>query len=126
MKINSSLLILKKTCLNQSRSQSPRSSVGGMHGIHCIPLLSDPVHLASAQYLYFLTMEPLQRVDNDIVRKNYVSSSLKTSCPGIKTLNHIKSESVKVFVVNIWSHAWMHAGCNLHCVIFPCQKFSIV
>ena len=37
-----------------------------MHRIHCIPLLSDPVHLASAQYLSFLTMEPLQGVENDI------------------------------------------------------------
>ena len=57
------------------------------------------------QYLYFLTMEPLQRVENDIARKNYVPSSSKNSCPGIKSLNHIESEPVKVFVINIWSHA---------------------
>ena len=78
-----------------------------MHGIHCIPLLSDPVHQANAQYLNVLTMEPLQGVENDIARKNYVSRSFKNACPGIKTLNHIESEPVKVFVMNIWSHACM-------------------
>ena len=78
-----------------------------MHGTHCIPLLSDPVHYASAQYLNFLTMESLQGVENDIAQKNYVISSFKNSCPGIITLNHIESEPVKVFVMNIWSHACM-------------------
>ena len=46
-------------------------------------------------------------VENDIARKNYVSSSFKDSCPGIKTLNHIESKPVKVFVMNIWSHTCM-------------------
>ena len=58
-----------------------------MHGIH----------------LNFLTMERLQGVGNDIDAPN----SFKNSCPGIKTLNHIDSEPVNVFVKNIWSHACM-------------------
>ena len=32
---------------------------------------------------------------------------LKNSCPGTITLIHIESEPVKVFVMNIWSHACM-------------------
>ena len=58
-------------------------------------------------HLNFLTMESLQGVGNDIDRKNYVLNSFKNSCPGIKTLNHIESEPVNVFVKNIWSHACM-------------------
>ena len=38
-----------------------------------------------------LNEEPLQRVENDIDRKNYAPSSFKNPCPGIKTLNHIES-----------------------------------
>ena len=72
-----------------------------------MPLLSDPVHEASAQYLNFLTMEFLQGVENDIARKNYVLSSFMNFCPGIITLNHIESEPVKVFVISIWPHAGM-------------------
>ena len=82
-----------------------------MHGIHCIPLLSDPVHYASAQYLNFLTMESLQGVENDTAQKNYVINSFKNSCPGIITLNHIESEPVKVFVVNIIIVACLHVIC---------------
>ena len=48
-----------------------------------------------------------------IARKNYVPSSSKNTCPGNKTLNHIESEPVKVFVMNIWSHM---PACNLHCM----------
>ena len=55
-------------------------------------------------HLNFLTMEPLQGVENDIDRKNYAP------CPGIKTLNHIESEPVNVFVKNIWPMP----ACNLH------------
>ena len=58
-------------------------------------------------HLNFLTMEPLQGVENDIDQKNYAPSSFKNSCPGIKTLNHFESEPVNVFVKNIWSHAYM-------------------
>ena len=50
-------------------------------------------------------MESSQGVENNIARKNYVPSSCKNCCPGIKTLNHIESEPVKVVVMNIWSHA---------------------
>ena len=39
-------------------------------------------------------MEPLQGVENDIARKNYVLSSFN-SCPGIKTLNHIGASQLK-------------------------------
>ena len=39
-------------------------------------------------------MTALQGVGNDNVRKKYVPSSFKNSCPGIKTLN---SNPVKVF-----------------------------
>ena len=89
----------------QYRSQSPpailckriRGALGKklkrMHGIHCIPLVSDPVH-------------PLQGVEN-IARKNYVPSSSKNSCPGIKTLNHIESEPVKACYEYTCSHACM-------------------
>ena len=56
-------------------------------------------------------MEPLQGVENDIALKNYVSSSFKNSCPGIKMLNHIESKPVKVFVM---TYGRMPA-CNLHC-----------
>ena len=38
-----------------------------------------------------LNEEPLQRVENDIDRKNYAPTSFKNPCPGIKTLNHIES-----------------------------------
>ena len=95
-----------------------------MHGIHCIPLLSDPVHQASAQY----TTEPLQLqgVENDITRKNYVPSSFKNSCPGIKMLNDIESKPVKVFVMNICDMVACMPACNLHCVIFLCIYFCIV
>ena len=65
-------------------------------------------------------MEPLQGVENDIARKNYVPSSFKNSCPGIKTLNHI--EPVKVFVE--WLKYGQMLACNLHCVIFLCIYFS--
>ena len=46
-------------------------------------------------------MEPLQGVENGIARKNYVPSSFKNSCPGVRTLNHIESEPVKVFVMSV-------------------------
>ena len=42
-------------------------------------------------------MEALKGVENDNARKNYVPSSFKNSCPGIKTLKNIESNSVKVF-----------------------------
>ena len=84
-----------------------------MHRIHCIPLLSDPVHWTSAQYLSFLTMEPLQGVENDIARKNYVPSSFRNTCPRIKTLNHIGARQFSI----CYEHM---VECNLHCVIFPC------
>ena len=75
------------------------------NSLHSITI--GPVHEASAQHLNFLTMEPLQGVENDIARKNYVSSSFKNSCPGIKKLNHIESKPVKVFFTSIGSHACM-------------------
>ena len=60
-------------------------------------------------------MEPLQGVENDITRKNYVPSSFKNSCPGIKMLNHIESKPVKVFVMNICDMvACLYVICNLH------------
>ena len=46
------------------------------------------------QDLNLLTMMALQGVENDNVRKKYVPSSFKNSCPGIKMLN---SNPVKEF-----------------------------
>ena len=60
-----------------------------------------------AIHLNFLTMEPLQGVENDIDRKNYAPSSFDDYCPGIETLNPIESVPVNVFVKNTWSHACM-------------------
>ena len=51
-------------------------------------------------------VHPLQGVEN-IARKNYVPSSSKNSCPGIKTLNHIESEPVKACYEYTCSHAGM-------------------
>ena len=67
-----------------------------MHGIHCIPLLSDPVHWASAQYSN-LTMEPLAYAWLKMILLQRIKSLvlLRTLCPCIKTLNHIESEPVK-------------------------------
>ena len=102
----------------QSRSQSPRSSVGGIvglwekaqknarHSLHSITIGSSA--LASAQY----TMEPLQGVENYVTRKNYVPSSFKNSSSGIKMLNHIESKPVEVFVMNICDMvACLHVIC---------------
>ena len=72
-----------------------------MREIYCIPLLSDPVHMASAQAHCLLTMASLQEVENDNARKSYVPSSFQNFCPSIKTLNHIESDPVKIFVMNI-------------------------
>ena len=47
-------------------------------------------------------MEPLQRVENDIARKNYVPSSFKNSCPGIKTLNHIEILTMSIYKQVCW------------------------
>ena len=80
-----------------------------MHRIHCIPLLSDPVHWASAQYLNFLTMESLQGVENDIAQKTYVPSSFKNSCPGI---NILRASQLKYL---LRKYGRMPA-CNLHCM----------
>ena len=63
-------------------------------------------------------MEPLQGIENDIARKNYVPSFSKNSCPGIKTLN-IESEPVKVF---FYEYGRMPA-CNLHCM---CNFFGYI
>ena len=49
-------------------------------------------------------MEPLQGVENDIARKNYVPSSFKNSCPGIKMLNHIENSRIP--------------ACNLHIFLY--------
>ena len=86
-----------------------------MHGIH----------------LNFSTMERLQGVGNDIDAPN----SFKNSCPGIKTLNHIQSEPVNVFVKNIWPMpacnlhsmcnffcAYIFVLCNLYC---PCESIVL-
>ena len=50
--------------------------------------------------------------ENDITRKNYVSSSFKNSCPSIKMLNHIECKPVKVFVMNLCDMvACLHVIC---------------
>ena len=81
----------------QSRSQSPRSSVGGIVG------LWEKAQKNARNSLHSITIGSstlgkraiddgaLQGVENDITRKNYVPSSLKNSCPGIKMLNLIES-----------------------------------
>ena len=116
---------------SQSRSQSPRSSVGGIVGLwekaqknarnslHSITIGSSTL---GKRAIFKLLNDGALGVENDIARKNYVSSSFKDSCPGIKTLNHIESKPVKVFVMNIWSQTL----CNLHCLIFLCIYFCIV
>ena len=53
----------------------------------------------------------MQGVENDIARKNYVPSSFKNSCPGVRTLNHIESEPVKVFVMLEHMVARLHVIC---------------
>ena len=54
----------------------------------------------------------LQGVENDITRNNYVPSSFKNSCSGIKMLNLIESKPVKVFVMNICDMvACLHVIC---------------
>ena len=89
-----------------------------MHGIHCTITIGSST--LGKRAIFKLLNDGALGVENDIARKNYVSSSFKDSCPGIKTLNHIESKPVKVFVMNIWSHTCMY------CVIFLCIYFCIV
>ena len=92
---------------NQSRSQSPRSSVGGIvrlwekaqknarNSLHSITIGSST--LGKRALFIWLKMAAVQRVENDDAGKNYNPSSFKNSCPGTKTSDHIESDSVKAF-----------------------------
>ena len=92
---------------NQSRSQSPRSSVGGIvrlwekaqknarNSLHSITIGSST--LGKRALFIWLKMAAVQRVENDDAGKNYDPSSFKNSCPGTKTSDHIESDSVKAF-----------------------------
>ena len=92
---------------NQSRSQSPRSSVGGIvrlwekaqknarNSLHSITIGSST--LGKRALFIWLKMAAVQRVENDDAGKNYDPSSFKNSCPGTKTSDHIESNSVKAF-----------------------------
>ena len=130
--LDTSLYYLGFHVFVQSRSQSPRSSVGGIVGLwekaqknarnslHSITIGSSTL---GKRAIFKLLNDGALGVENDIARKNYVSSSFKDSCPGIKTLNHIESKPVKVFVMNIYGRI---PACNLHCVIFRSVLYIFV
>ena len=63
------------------------------NSLHSITIGSSTL---SKRAIFKLLNDGALGVENDIARKNYVSSSFKDSCPGIKTLNHIESKPVKV------------------------------
>ena len=99
-----------------ARARDPLGGIVGLwekaqknvrNSLHSIPIGSSTLGKRAIFKLLNDGALPLQGVENDIARKNYIPSSFMNSCAGIKTLNHIESKPVKVFVMNMWSNACM-------------------